>query len=229
MSGGPLGGPDVDPTHGHIRPVRFKGQKEGIALEDKLPLGYINDKEYDEKYGRWWHENNIEERPRLYSTIGRHARSPHLHRRIILWARSTPNWKRLLRDVYRKRWPTAPLVSVAFFAEFCHKSFEKRTLLETANTLPLRGVGCKFWRGKTPDCPDTRGQFFILSDVEYKQRPIRGTLKGTQYFRGVRIKEGIAPVAKSLGSWCYSAPDGASEIVHRPSFPELVNKGNRKE
>ncbi|CAK0831342.1 unnamed protein product, partial [Prorocentrum cordatum] len=77
----------------------------------------------------------------------------------------------------------------------------ERTLVETAHTLPLYGVGCKFWRAKTEDCAETKGQYFVADSAEYRLRPIRGMLRGTQYYFGRRVLTGVAPVAKSLGSW----------------------------
>lgn len=45
-----------------------------------------------------------------------------------------------VRDVYRKRWPKIKDLNVKFFAEFGLKEYRKRTLLETANRLPLEAA-----------------------------------------------------------------------------------------
>ncbi|CAE8585061.1 unnamed protein product, partial [Polarella glacialis] len=130
--------------------------------------------EYDEKHGRWWFQRKEEWRPKLYTTIGKHSRSQKLSRTIVRWAYNTPNFKKLKRDPYRKRWPKNDQLGFRFFAEFCLKPFEQRTLLETAHTLPLYGIGCKFWRAKSETCPDSRGQYLLATSTEFKTRPIRG-------------------------------------------------------
>lgn len=181
-------------------------------------LGALNTKEYDEKHGRWWHNwKDREERPKLYTTIGRHARSQKLSRTIVRWVKSG-NFVALRRDPYRKRWPKKSGHTMRLFAEFCLKGFERRTLLETAHTLPLYGVGCKFWRGKE-NTPESKGQYFVAKSAQWKVRPIKGTLRGTQYLFGRPVREDIAPVAKSLGLWRVERPEGAHPDVYRPAFP----------
>lgn len=140
---------------------------------------------------------------------------------MVRWVINTPAWKNQVRDVYRKRWPLMEKINIKFFAEFCLKEFEKRTLLETAHTLPLYGVGCKFWRTKKADAPDTKGQYFVSDSAEYKLRPIRGHVRGTQYMFGRPVRSDIAPIAKSLGSWRFEPPKNAHKAVYRPPFPEL--------
>merc|ERR1712187_593250 len=141
---------------------------------------------------------------------------------MLRWVKNTPVWMKLVRDPYRKRWPTNEQISLRFFAEFCHKDFEKKTLLEVAHTLPLYGAGCKFWRGTRPDTPDTKGKFFIADSAEYKLRPIRGVIRGTQYMLGTPVRHGVAPVAKTLGSWRHEPPADAHPAVHRPPFPDSM-------
>jgi len=216
---GSYGGPHVDPTHGRVRWHRLDGP-HGTELE-RPPLGAHNSKEYDEQHGRFWYQRKEEWRPKLYTTIGKHARSKRLKRTIVRWVYNSPNFRRLKRDVYRKRWPQPDQLCARFFAEFCHKDFEKRTLLETAHTLPLYGVGCKFWRCKTQDGLDTKGQNFIPDTAQYKLRPIRGLLRGTYYHLGKPVRHGIATIAKSLGSWRYEFPKDGHPAVYRPSFPEM--------
>lgn len=177
-------------------------------------------REYDEKHGRWWVERKEVWRPKLFSTIGRHARNPKLNQQMLRWVINTPAWKLLVRDPYRKRWPKMDNLNARFFAEFCLKGFEKRTLLETAHTLPLYGIGCKFWRAAKADKPDTRGNFFIADSAEYKLRPIRGKLCGTQFMFNRPVRSGVTPIAKTLGMWRYEHPKGAHPAVYRPPFPE---------
>merc|ERR1711972_466407 len=145
--------------------------------------------------------------------MGRHLMVP--------WVLNTPGWKKLMRDPYRKRWPKYSQLCVRFFAEFCLKGYTSRTLLETASTLPLAGVACKFFRAPEADHPDTRGKYFIASSVEFTQRPFRGKLQGTQFIAGRPVMHGIAPVGKTLGKWRYEFPDGAHPVVYRPPFPEM--------
>merc|ERR1740121_140763 len=170
------GGPHVDPTHG-----RAKWHQKDFTWKQKElpPLGATNEREYDEQHGRWWfNRKETQWRPKLYTTIGRHARSKRLKRTIVRWAGQSPNFKALKRDLYRKRWPKTEQLGARFFAEFCLKGYDKRTLAETAHTLPLYGVGCKFWRAKTADCAETKGQYFVADSAEYRLRPIRGLLGG---------------------------------------------------
>ncbi|CAK0831344.1 unnamed protein product, partial [Prorocentrum cordatum] len=56
-------------------------------------------------------------------------------------------------------------------------------------------------RQRKTDCAETKGQYFVADSAEYRLRPIRGMLRGTQYYFGRRVLTGVAPVAKSLGSW----------------------------
>lgn len=211
------GGPHVDPTHGRAK----WHQKDFTWRQKELPvLGALNSQEYDEKHGRWWfNRKETQMRPKLYTTIGRHARSKKLSRTIVRWVGQTPNFMKLKRDPHRKRWPKLEHLGVRFFAEFCLKDFEKRTLAETAHTLPLYGVGCKFWRSKSADCAETRGKYFVADSADYRLRPIRGLLRGTQYMLGRPVRTNVAPIAKSLGSWRYEPPEGAHPAVYRPPFP----------
>lgn len=215
------GGPNVDPTHGRAKWHRLDVSK--WKAQEKPVLGQLNPKEYDEKHGRWWFTRKEEERPKLYTTIGRHARSKKLKRTIVRFAYASKNFKRLKKDPYRKRWPKNDQVCVRFFAEFCLKDFEKRTMAETAHTLPLYGVGCKLWRGSTPETPDTKGQFFVASSADYRLRPIRGMLRGTEHLAGRPVRVGVAAVGKSLGSWCYELPQGGHPAVYRPPFPKMLS------
>merc|ERR1712176_70543 len=90
-----------------------------FKAREKPVLGQLNPKEYDEKHGRWWFTRKEEERPKLYTTIGRHARSKRLKRTIVRFAYNSKNSKRLKKDPYRERWPKNDQVCVRFFAEFC--------------------------------------------------------------------------------------------------------------
>jgi len=212
---GMYGGRDVDPTAGRAKWHKLDTPK---WKEDERPvLGQINEKEYDEKHGRHWHNwKEKEERPKLYTTIGKHARSQKLSRTIVRWVKSG-NFVALRRDVYRKRWPKKS--TMRFFAEFCLKEHGKRTLLETCHTIPLYGVGCKFWRSKHRDLPESRGQYFVADSAQWKLRPIRGVVRGTQYLFNRPARSNIAPIAKSLGHWNYDLPEGAHPDVYRPAFP----------
>lgn len=209
----------MDPTQGRVKWHKMDGPH--WTEKERPPLGAHDSKEYDEQHGRGWYQRKEEWRPKLYTTIGRQARSKKLKRTIVRWVYHSPNFRRLKRDVHRKRWPTSELICARFFAEFCHKAFERRTLAETAHTLPLYGVGCKFWRGKGPDSQDTTGQYFLADSAEFKVRPIRGVLRGTQYYMGKPMRKDVAPMAKSLGSWRYEFPKDAHPAVYRPSFPEM--------
>lgn len=215
------GEPGPDPTNGRVKWHKYDGPK----WKEKVlpPLGAHSTRDYDEQYGRWWFQKRDEWRPKMYTSIGKHARSKGLSRTIVRWTGSTPNFKRLKRDVHRKRWPKLDQLSMNFFAEFCHKEFSKRTLLETCHTLPLYGVGCKFWRTKEEDGLDTLGHFFVASTVDFKQRPIRGLVKGTQYMFGRPVRRNIAPVAKTLGSWRYELPADGHPSIFRPPFPAMLS------
>eukprot|EP00439_Symbiodinium_sp_Y106_P068836 s1664_g11.t1 len=222
---GMYGEPGPDPTSGRRKWHAMDGDYN--KEKEYPPLGAHNTKEYDEQYGRWWFERKEEWRPKLYTTIGSHARSPKLKRTILRKCYNTPNFRALKMDVYRKRWPKTRGLNFRFFAEFCQKEFKKRTLLETAHTLPLFGAGCKFWRAPDAEHPDTKGQYFVAESVEYRLRPIRGDIRGTQYVFGRPIRDGIAPIAKSLGSWRYEFPANAHPAVYRPPFPPM--KGSKED
>lgn len=218
--------PTPDPTEGKVNWSLFRSEQTEKFRQRKLDrracLGKVNSQEYDEKYGRKWFEKKKETfAPKIYSSIGKHARNPKLWRTIRRNLQG-PNFRKLLRDPYRKRWPEADKITVAHFAEFCIKDFKRRTLLETAATLPLDGVGCKFWRANKPDAPEDRGDYFVASSAEIRQRPIRGILRGMQYYGGRPARDNIAPVAKSLGSWRYALPDNAHPTVYRPLFPSML-------
>jgi len=216
---GIYGGPHVDPTHGRVRWHKLDGPHWKDF--ERPPEGAHNTQKYDEQYGRAWYQRKEEWRPKLYTTIGTHARSKKLKRTIVRWLYDSPNFRRLKRDVHRKRWPSSEQIGARFFAEFCMKDFQRRTLAETAHTLPLFGVGCKFWRGKGPDSPDTTGQYFVAESAEFKIRPFRGVLRGTQHYQGKPVRKDVTPMAKSLGSWRYEFPEGAHPLVYRPPFPEM--------
>eukprot|EP00435_Cladocopium_sp_Y103_P036101 s69_g9.t1 len=219
---GMYGEPGPDPTNGRARWHTLDGPS--WKEKDRPPYGAHNTQEYDEKHGRrWWQKKEVF-RPKLYTTIGKHARSPRLSRTIVRWAGNTPNFRKLKRDVYRKRWPKPDQLNYRLFAEFCLKEFNKRTLLETAHTLPLYGAGCKFWRAPDENHPETKGQYFVADKIEYRLRPIRGDILGTQYLYGRPARAGIAPIAKSLGSWRFETPENAHPLVYRPPFPEMAKE-----
>lgn len=212
-----------DPFDG-FRLKKMRGLKKSWEEMGKI-LGAHETREYDELHGRWWNEHKEKERPKLFSTIGRHARDPKLFNLLCRWVMNTPGWRNKMRDTYRKRWPKYRNLSVQFFAEFGTKPFKKRTLLETASTVPLDGAGYKFFRGKSEDSLDTKGQYFIADSITYKHRPIHGYIVGTQHLMGRPVRGGVAPMAKTLGSWCTEPPAGAHLAVHRPPFPGLIGGG----
>eukprot|EP00929_Paragymnodinium_shiwhaense_P035022 TRINITY_DN18989_c0_g2_i1.p1 TRINITY_DN18989_c0_g2~~TRINITY_DN18989_c0_g2_i1.p1 ORF type:complete len:266 (+),score=26.27 TRINITY_DN18989_c0_g2_i1:86-883(+) len=205
------------------RKRRSTRMRDGKRDPDLPPRGAHYPREYDEKHGRWWSERTEVFRPKLFSSIGRHARHPDLSPLLIRWVYSTPGFRKLARDKYRKRWPASENLCARFFAEFCLKNFSDRTLLETAHTLPLYGVGCKFWRGNRPEAADTQGRYFVADDVDFRLRPIRGFLRGVQHINGRPARKGITPVAKSMGSWRYEYPAGAHPAVYRAPFPTLAS------
>jgi len=106
---------------------------------------------------------------------------------------------------------------------------EKRTLLETAAMLPLAGVGCKFFRAPDPTHSDTKGKYFLATSVDFKQLPIRGTLKATQFQSGGPIRHNIAVIGKDLGKWRYEFPEGAHPAVYRPPFPDMRADSSKEE
>merc|ERR1719471_2032607 len=67
------GGPSVDPTHGRVKWHQL--DRTHWKDKERPPLGAHNTREYDEQHGRWWHEKKEEWRPKLYTTIGKPARS----------------------------------------------------------------------------------------------------------------------------------------------------------
>ena len=184
-------------------------------------LGAVNTEEYDKKYGRWWRPHKDDtRRPILYSTIGEPCRNPKLHRTILKWVHSA-NWKRILTNKYRKRWPGMEMFSVAFFAEFILKPQKEMNLFELCRTLPNYGIGARFWSGKRniqTEGPE-KGKpalSFQLDRIKWHtgRIPFKGRVWGTQYHRGIPIREGVAALGKSSGGWQYELPPGC-----RPPFP----------
>merc|ERR1712194_542054 len=74
-------------------------------------------------------------------------------------------------------------------------------------------------RSKHRDLPETRGQYFVAESAQWKIRPVRGMVRGTQYLFDRPARKNIAPIAKSLGNWNYELPEGAHPDVYRPAFP----------
>eukprot|EP00450_Noctiluca_scintillans_P040658 CAMPEP_0194481498 /NCGR_PEP_ID=MMETSP0253-20130528/3896_1 /TAXON_ID=2966 /ORGANISM="Noctiluca scintillans" /LENGTH=225 /DNA_ID=CAMNT_0039320987 /DNA_START=59 /DNA_END=737 /DNA_ORIENTATION=+ len=199
------------------KPTKGKAPKQWE--EGDRARGSHNTQEYDETYGRHWNEYKEHFRPILYSTIGQHTFPEGHNKSMLRWITGTPKWKKLVGDTYRKRWPKWVNLNIRFFAEFSSKEFRKRTLLETASALPLNGVGCTFWRGER-SAPNPKGRSFVASSVEFRQRPIHGVLRGTQFCCNRPILENVAPLLKSQGGWNYAFPVGAHPDVYRPPFPE---------
>jgi len=92
----------------------------------------------DEKHGRWWGADK--RRPILYTQIGKHCRHNQYISLLHRWQKHTPNWKKTVGDVYRKRWPKPKQLCMLFFAEFCLREWSKRTLFEVCHRLPFFGV-----------------------------------------------------------------------------------------
>ncbi|CAJ1411228.1 unnamed protein product [Effrenium voratum] len=75
---------------------KFRFQKIAMRPCERPPYGAHNSQEYDEKHGRWWWQKKADGiadevwRPKLYTTIGKHARSPKLSRTIVRWWREHP-------------------------------------------------------------------------------------------------------------------------------------------
>jgi len=222
---------ELDPLYRLWRPRRGRSHQAFFEQErgEKKPRGALKPREYDETHGRWWRQHKDVWAPKLFSTIGRHARSPGLKTTMLRWVYRTPNWRRLMRDQYRKRWPPAENMTMRFFAEFALKDFKDRSFLETACSVPLDGVGSKFWRPSRKDGPDTRGRYFVPASVEYKQRPFRGSIRGTEYMFGRPIRNDVAAMNKSVGQWRCEPPAGAHPSVFRPTFPPTLEERVKRE
>lgn len=184
-----------------------------MDLQSKPPRGYINPASVDAKFGRRWMKKGDDKKPVLYSRIGEQLRNTKLHRTICRWVIGAPNWKKLLSDQYRKRWPMYRGLRVGLFAEFALKPFSSRNFFETAHTLPFHGVGGAFWRGSP-------GDYFVLKNIDYSIRPWKGEASGDMYMNHMRIRSDVAPLGKSVGKWNFDPPKGAVPLHYRPPFPD---------
>ena len=98
------GEPGPDPTNGRAKWHRkdgpfwpldfeiqlvsllFRSSSSGFGArkeKERPPYGAHNSQEYDEQHGRWWWSKKEVMRPKLYTSIGQHARSPRLSRTIV--------------------------------------------------------------------------------------------------------------------------------------------------
>jgi hypothetical protein len=189
-----------------------------MDVDSKRPRGYVNDAVTDSKYGRRWIKRGDSKFPILYSRMGQQLRNTKLHRTICRWVIGTPNWIKLISDPYRKRWPLYKGLRASLFAEFATKAFANRTIAEKMHTLPFFGVGGKLWRG-TEGRPHS-GSFFIPRCIEYQMRPWKAEIRGDVYMNGMKIRQDVAPLGKSVGKWNYEAPHGSSRLHYRPPFPD---------
>ncbi len=188
-----------------------------MDVQSKPPRGYINPPSIDAKFGRRWLKQGEDKKPVLYSQIGEQLRNRKLHRTICRWVIGAPNWKRLLSDQYRKRWPMYRGLRVGLFVEFALKSFATRNFFETAHTLPFYGVGGTFWRGASGKAPS---DYFVLKGIDYSIRPWKGEAVGDLFMNHMRIRKDVAPLGKSVGKWNFESPKNASSLYYRPPFPE---------
>jgi len=155
--------------------------------------------------------------PVLYSKIGEQLRNTKLHRTICRWVIGTPNWRKLLSEQYRKRWPLYRGLKASLFAEFALKPFSTRSFYETCQTLPFNGLGGKFWRGKEGSAH--QGNFFTLRSIDYQIRPWKGEARGDMYMNNTLVRKDVAPLGKSVGKWNFEPPNGASRVFYRQPFP----------
>ena len=184
-----------------------------MDLDKKSVRGSILTPEVDSRFGRRWLKRGDTKMPVLYSRIGEQLRNTRLHRTICRWVIGAPNWKKLLTEQYRKRWPLYRGLRAALFAEFALKPFSTRTFVETCHTLPFHGVGGLFWRGSE------RSSKFRLNDSDYRIRPWKGEARGDLYMDNMLIRKDVAPLGKSAGKWNFQPPVGAHKLYYRPSFP----------
>jgi hypothetical protein len=155
--------------------------------------------------------------PVLYSKIGERLRNTRLHRTICRWVIGTPNWRKLITEQYRKRWPLYRGLRASLFAEFALKPFSTRSFYETCHTLPFNGVGGQFWRGTEGSVHG--GNFFRLKSIAYQIRPWKAEARGDLFMQNVPIRIDVAPLGKSVGKWNFEPPIGASKLYYRPPFP----------
>ena len=188
-----------------------------MDVQTKPPRGFVNQAEVDSKHGRRWIKRGDSKMPVLYSRIGDQLRNTKLHRTICRWVIGTPNWKRLITEQYRKRWPLYRGLKAGLFAEYALKPFISRNFFETSHTLPFFGIGGKFWRGSQGSSHN--GSFFGLKSIDFSVRPWKGEARGNMYINGTLIRADIAPLGKSIGKWNFEPPTGAVNIHYRPPFP----------
>ena len=182
----------------------------------KPPRGSLNSPEVDSRFGRRWLKRGETRLPVLYSTIGDQLRNTRLHRTICRWVIGTPNWKKLLTDQYRKRWPLYRGLRASLFAEFALKPFATRSFFETCHMLPFYGRGCTFWRGNSVDSK------FRLTSIDYRIRPWKGEARGDMYMNGMLVRKDVAPLGKSAGKWNFEFPQNGHKLHYRPPFPNRL-------
>lgn len=187
-----------------------------MDVQSKPPRGFINPQSIDSKFGRRWLKKGEDKKPVLYSRIGEQLRNPKLHRTICRWVIGAPNWRKLLSNQYRKRWPMYRGLRIGLFTEFALKSYSARNFFETAHTLPFHGVGGTFWRGSS----QPSGDHFLLDRIDYSIRPWKGEALGDLFMNHMRIRKDVAPLGKSVGKWNFSPPKDAVRLHYRPPFPD---------
>jgi len=191
--------------------------------KERVPRGKLLAEEEDKKYGRWWNDDRGDKRrPILYTRIGTTCRPEYMRLSLLHgWQKHTPNWKKVVGEVYRKRWPGYKELCIVFFAEFAIREWSKRTLLETCHRLPFFGVNCTVQRGLQENHTiNPKKPITILRETDYRIRPFNGKLRA-DYFSasGALIRNHITPLGKSSGKWIYEYPKNADPRIYRPSFP----------
>lgn len=194
--------------------------------KESLPRGKILPEAEDKKYGRWWQEQKDKRRPILYSRIGQPCRPEHLRISLLFgWQKHTPNWKRVIGEAYRKRWPGYKELSILFFAEFALKEWSRRSLSETCARLPFFGVGSVFQQSVLENAriKETKPKM-VLRDMDYRIRPFESRARA-DYFSasGALIRHNISPIGKHEKGWIYSFPANADPRIYRPPFPPPHN------
>jgi hypothetical protein len=192
-----------------------------MDVQTKPPRGAVNPPVIDSRFGRRWMRRGEMKQPVLYSRIGEQLRNTKLHRTICRWVIGTPNWKKLITEQYRKRWPLHRGLRASLFAEFALKPFSTRSFYETCQTLPFNGVGGKFWQGKEGRPHD--GTFFELKTIQYQIRPWKAEARGDMIMNSIPIRNDVSPLGKSVGKWNFEPPAGSSKLFYRPSFPVRLN------
>merc|ERR1712118_374648 len=89
------------------------------------------------------------------------------------------------------------------------------------HNLPFFGLLGRFWRS-LDQSSRPEGEYFVPSSVDWKVRPFKGVVRGTQFMDGFPVRSSVSAVNKNRGRWLYEPPADGHKLYFRPLFPNSV-------